>query len=214
MKKQICFIVLFLAIICFSCGGGSQKEEKATSDSKESENSASNEDDKSSNDDQSSDNEESSSSKPKAGTAMSYKELQKYLPNSVKGYILNGDMKGQSIDMQGMSYSSAEADYKKGEDNLSIVLVDYHAAASVYQSLTMAWSMNISIDNDQEKASTTTVKGIKGYQRIDKQDNSSELILGVNERFLLTIKATNQKNVDLVRSVAESMDLSELKGIK
>ena len=49
--------------------------------------------------------------------AMNYKDLQKYLPKSPKGFEPDGGPKGESVNMQGLSFSSAIQEYKKGDNN-------------------------------------------------------------------------------------------------
>lgn len=143
--------------------------------------------------------------------AIDYEELKKYLPESVKGYTLDGEKTGESTNMQGFSLSNVKADYKKGEDELEINLVDYNSAFSMLQLVTAAWGMGLSVNNDNEKAGGVKISGdIKGWETFRKKEKSAEVVLAISDRFLLTVKARNQSNTEFVKSVAKSMDINKL----
>jgi hypothetical protein len=140
--------------------------------------------------------------------AMNYKDLQKYLPKSVKGYELDGEMSGQTTNMQGMSVSVAKAKYKKGDDFLNIELTDYNAAYTLMAGLTMAWGM--SMENDDEIAKGCTIKGHKGFETFKKKDKDANVVLGISDRFYVSANANNQSSTDLIKSALESIDIDAL----
>lgn len=140
--------------------------------------------------------------------AMNYKDLQKYLPKSVKGYELDGEMSGQTTNMQGMSVSVAKAKYKKGDDFLNIELTDYNAAYTLMAGLTMAWSM--SIEDDEQVAKGCTIKGHKGFETYKKKDKDANVVLGISDRFFVSANANNQTSTEVVKSALESIDIDGL----
>jgi hypothetical protein len=142
--------------------------------------------------------------------AIPYKELQKYLPKEVKGYALASDMKGQQMNMQGMSFSRAEGTYKKGDDRIDISLNDYNQAFGLLQMLTMAWSMGISEENDNGKSGVVTLDGHKGWEEYRKDSKEAKVLLAINERFFIEARAENQTDTEFLKSVVQSLNLNEL----
>ena len=146
-------------------------------------------------------------------SAMHYEELMKYLPESIEDYEKN-EPKGESVEMGEMSFSSAEVRFKNQQDEIKITLLDYNAALSMYSMATAMWSTGFKIDNSKEKSQSVKLTDeITGWETIQKKSKDASLILGINDRFLLTIEAENQENTDLLKEIAKQMDLSKLSSL-
>ena len=149
----------------------------------------------------------------KDAKAMHYEELMKYLPESVTGYKKE-EPKGESVEMSGMSFSSANVRFTKGNDDINVTLLDYNAAMSMYSMATAMWASGFKIDNSEETAQSISIAdNINGWETLQKKSKNASLILGVNDRFLVTIEGNNQKNTDLFKEIAKSMDLKKLTGL-
>lgn len=146
-------------------------------------------------------------------SAMHYEELMKYLPESIEGYEKN-EPKGESVEMGEMSFSSAEVRFKNQQDEIKITLLDYNAALSMYSMATAMWSTGFKIDNSKEKSQSVKLTDeITGWETIQKKSKDASLILGINDRFLLTIEAENQENTDSLKEIAKQMDLNKLSSL-
>lgn len=148
----------------------------------------------------------------KDAKAIHYEELLKYLPESIDGYQINGEPKGTSMDMQGMSYSSAEIEFKDKEGNrIDIALLDYNAAYSMYSMATAMWASGFKVDTSEEFAQSISFgDNINGWESYKKKSNRASVALGIGDRFLLTIEGNNQNGTDKLKGVAKSMDLESL----
>jgi len=216
MKKLInCIITAILAVSLISCGGANKEEEEQRQAAKglgtalgelvkmgkEMEKSAK-------------ENEGKMAARRAKGDtmAMPYAELQKLLPASVEGYKPDGEPDGGSVNMTGMSYSSAEQRYKNEKgDWLKVSIVDYNQAYAMYSSLTGLWAVGMSIDTPEEKANGVKLENdIAGWEVFKKKSKNAIVTLGVGDRFWVNVEANNQSNTDLVKSVAQSVDLSKL----
>lgn len=142
---------------------------------------------------------------------MNYKDLQSYLPTSIKGYEAS-EPGGSTMNMQGMSFSSADIEFTNANgDNVRITLLDYSGAISMYQAATAMWAGGMSFEDDESVAkSVKWDENIMGWEEYRKKDREANLSLGIGERFFVTIQADNQDNLDFVKSIAKSMSLSEL----
>jgi hypothetical protein len=209
MKKIKYYFGIGLIALLTACGGGGDKKSAEAEDKKENSVADAIEDagDKLAN---ALDKIKSERKKKGDTLAIPYKELQKYLPQEIKGYTLASDMKGQQMNMQGMSFSRAEGTYKKGEERLEVSLNDYNQAFGLLQMLTMAWSMGISEENDSGKSGVVTLGGHKGWEEYRKESKEARVLLAINERFFIEVTAENQSDTEFAKSVAQSLNLSEL----
>lgn len=152
----------------------------------------------------------------KNAKAIHYEDLLKYLPESIDGYKVNGEPKGASMDMQGMSYSSAEIEFKnENGDRINITLLDYNAAYNMYTMATAMWASGFKIDTSEEFAQSISFgEGISGWESYKKNSNRANIALGIGDRFLLTIDGNNQEGTDQLKEIAQSMDLTALTSLE
>ena len=143
------------------------------------------------------------------GKALHHSELKKYLPSSIAGYSAQGDPEGMTMEMNDMSYSQAHRDYRKGDSELNIMLIDYREAAAMYMQSTAMWQGNISMEDDHTKSGTTQVSGYNGWETYDKDDGSSQLMLGINDRYLLTLSG-DKMSLESIKSIAGDLKLGGL----
>jgi hypothetical protein len=142
--------------------------------------------------------------------AMSYLDLQKYLPKEINGYIAQGNPKGEYMDIPGMAFSQAEQIYKKGDSQLVISLFDYNSAYDMYAGATALFA-GAPVQNNEETAKGLSMKDqMKGWESYKKKEKRAELMLGIAERFYLNIKADKQEGTELIKNIADKMDLSGL----
>jgi hypothetical protein len=146
--------------------------------------------------------------------AINYKDLQKYLPEEINGYTVVNIPEGESVDIPGMSFSLAEKVYKKGESELTISLYDYNGAYDMYEGATSLFTSGLPVKNENETAHGMLVKkNIKGWESFKKKDKRAELMLGIAERFYLNIKADKQDGTDVIKNVANKLNLDALNNL-
>jgi hypothetical protein len=147
--------------------------------------------------------------------AMSYKQLQQYLPSSVDSYTAEAP-EGESVTAMGGSFSSAERRFVKqiGDEqaDVQVSLFDYNSVYGIYSGAVAVWGMGYSVENDRELSKTFNpgIEGSAGFEHLDKENKNAEVTYALGGRFILTVKASNQENTDFVKKVAQSMKLNEL----
>ena len=142
--------------------------------------------------------------------AMPYADLQKYLPK-IDGYTMEGDPNGATVNMGAVSYSNAEAKYKKGDNWVKVSIIDYNQAYAMYSAATAMWAMGMSVDTPTEKAGGIKLSDdVGGWEVFQKKNKNATITLGVGSRFWVNIEANAQENTDWIKSVAKSIDLTKL----
>ena len=71
------------------------------------------------------------------------------------------------------------------------MLVDYREATDMFMQSTAMWHGNITIEGDHTKSGTTHVRGHKGWESCDKDQGISQRMLGISDRYLLSLGGEN-----------------------
>lgn len=116
------------------------------------------------------------------------------------------------MNMTGMSYSVGEQTYNKGDDYVKVNIVDYNGAYGMYTGVIAMYGAGFSMEDDNQRMQGVDlgIKDVKGWEILQKKEKTASVFLGVGERFLVTVEASNQDDSDFVQSVAKELALSEL----
>lgn len=146
--------------------------------------------------------------------SMPYADLQKLLPSSISGFSKEGNPKGESINMVGMSYSTASQVYKNGDAEITVNIMDYNASYAAFGAATAMFATGFSVDNDEEHLGAVDlgVSGVKAWEDVKKKEKKSTIIAGVNDRFLVSAEGRNVDS-DVVKEAVKAVDLGKLAGM-
>ena len=146
--------------------------------------------------------------------SMPYADLQKLLPSSVSGYVKEGEPGGETVNMTGMSYSTASQIYKSGDAEITINIVDYNASYAAFGAATAMFATGFSVDNAEEHLGAVDlgIKGIKAWEDVKKKEKRTTIMAGVNDRFLVSAEGVNVE-VEAVKEAVKAVDLSKLAGM-
>jgi hypothetical protein len=142
---------------------------------------------------------------------VSFQALQTQLPK-VSGWEM-GEPEGERMTMP-MPYSQVEADYRKGDANVDVKIVDTGMA----QMLVAPWSMMIAAGYEKESSDgyekATTVAGNPALEKWSKQGKRGELNILVGKRFMITVEGRDVDSIQDVHAFASAMDLGALSALK
>jgi hypothetical protein len=147
--------------------------------------------------------------------AMNYKDLQKYLPESISGYTAE-EPSGESMQMGMFSFSNASRKYVKdtpdGQEYVYIEIVDYNQTQEMFMGITAAWSSGFKMENDKKMEQTfkTDYDNVSGFESFDKVNNRAEVTYAIAWRFIISANASNQKSTDFLKSVVNNIKIKEL----
>jgi hypothetical protein len=146
--------------------------------------------------------------------SMPYADLQKLLPSSISGFSKEGNPKGESINMVGMSYSTASQVYKNGDAEITVNIMDYNASYAAFGAATAMFATGFSVDNEEEHLGAVDlgVSGVKAWEDVKKKEKKSTIIAGVNDRFLVSAEGRNVDS-DVVKEAVKAVDLGKLAGM-
>lgn len=144
------------------------------------------------------------STQAQSAKSMDHKELQKYLPTSVKGFLPDSEPNGNTITLGSQVFSTVEQNFTKDELYLKITLFDYAQAVAMFEQSALIWSQEISIENSEGYARSLKFSqpNVNGWETYDSDSQTAEIFIGVKNRFFIIINAEGQSSAEFIKSLA------------
>lgn len=138
---------------------------------------------------------------------INWRELIPFLID-VKGWDALGDAEGQTIAMGTFKMTEVERFYEAGDKSLEINIVDGGYAPMAYTAIKMA--MGFEIDTSEEYMKKISVKGFPGVERYSFEDKEGEVMILVEERFVVRLTGENVEETSGLVEIAKTLDLEGL----
>lgn len=138
--------------------------------------------------------------------AMDYKVLTQAMPD-IEGFTKQKP-EGMNINANGLSYSTAIQNYKGTNGDLDITIFDYNGAINMLAAATGWKTMTMKLEDEEGYRSAEVYKGFQDtwiYTEYNKPNKNAVVILAVNDRFLLSVNANGQENIDFAKKIAEQV---------
>ncbi len=113
-----------------------------------------------------------------------------------------------------IAYSQVEAEFKQGEREIELRVVDTAFA----QMLIAPWSMFLASGYSRETGDgyekSTSVNGNPGFEKWDKSSQRGELNVIVGKRFMVTIEGRELADTKVLYEFASKMDFAKIAALK
>jgi len=143
---------------------------------------------------------------PTRAEVVNFKELLPFVELKIPGWQLDGKPSGTTLKQGKVSVSEARATYRADDKTLEIVVMDFLGKSIPF----LAIRQQLEKESDGEEVRTTTVQDFKALETYRKQDKQGELDISVADRFWVKIDGDAIDNVEVLRNVAQQMDLKKL----
>ncbi len=148
--------------------------------------------------------------KLKEAVPLTNDQLKSWLPKSLDGMERTGFKVGQAGMYQ---VNSVEGTYKLSEDQkkFSVMVIDGAGPTGSMMSAGYGLLGNFEMETEDEYKyqQTVEVDGVKAQQTYKKKSNDTQLIFAYQERFLVTVNATDM-NVEETWQVTKKLNLEDL----
>jgi hypothetical protein len=124
-------------------------------------------------------------------TLLSERELDAFLPVSVKGYNQSGQSKGKVMKIGTLRYSLAQRTFTKGDAKIKILLFDYAEAPVMYKQATQKFETFTLQHTDSLILKPLELSNGVGWENYSMHNTSTQILLGINSRFYLTLEGEN-----------------------
>ena len=143
---------------------------------------------------------------------VDFRALKELLPEKVAGMERTAHS-GEKAGAMGFNMSTASAEYRDGDKELELAIVDFAGVATAMMGIA-AWA-SVEIDREDENGyeRTTTVEGYKAFEKYNSQARSGELSVLDEDRLIETL---NGRNIDekAFRKAIEGLDMKKLARMK
>ncbi|GCC52527.1 hypothetical protein SanaruYs_27640 [Chryseotalea sanaruensis] len=136
-------------------------------------------------------------------------DLKAWLPAEIAGYAEDADNHASEQQLQGKLYFIAAKQYKKSQEAISIVIIDYRTSVQVITSVTSAWEDGKEVNNELIQSKNITIGNNKAKEIYDKKNNSSQLYVYHNDQYLITVSMKGDY-MDLLKQVITNLPFSRL----
>ena len=114
------------------------------------------------------------------------------IPDKIKEFYLSTDPQSKLIKLGTLRYSMAEKNFSASRKRaIKILLFDYKEAQIMYNQATRKWSTFTTIESDSLVLRPTVMTDCIGWESYNVQRNNSQILLGIYDRFFLTVEGTN-----------------------
>ena len=139
---------------------------------------------------------------------IAFQTLQTALP-SVSGWEMEKPT-GERMTSP-FPFSKTEADYKNGEQRVSVTITDSAAAGMLLMPVRMMVASGYSRETSSGYEKATTAAGQPAVEKWQADDKRGELTILANDRFVIEMKGRNVANVKTLHDFAGKLDLGKLK---
>lgn len=124
--------------------------------------------------------------------ALPPEEILKLIPNKFEDFYLNTDPQSKLIAIGTLRYSMAEKNFAANHKrSIKVLLFDYREAMIMYSQATRKFSTYKAINTDTLVFNSLLLTDCSGWESFNAKRNFSQIMLGVCDRFFLTIEGTN-----------------------
>ncbi len=137
---------------------------------------------------------------------IDYKVLIGIMPD-IKGYTKQ-QPEGMNIVTNGTSYSSAIQQYDGSDGEINISIFDYNGEINMLTAASGWKAKKIKVEDEEGFHSSEPYYGFKDtwiYTEYNKINKNAIVILAINDRFILSVNANGQDNVDFAKKIAEQI---------
>lgn len=148
--------------------------------------------------------------KLKNTTPMTNEQLKAWLPKTLSNFERTGFKIGQAGMYQVNSVSGTYKP-KDGKQKFNVMVIDGAGPTGSMMAAGYGMFGQIEMESEDEykHQKTVTVDGIKAQQTYKKKVNNTQLLFAFQERFLITINATDM-NVEETWNMTRKLDLQDL----
>ena len=135
---------------------------------------------------------------------LSTDKIIKLIPNKIIGFRLRTDPRSKLMKLGTILYSMAEKDFSASKNrSIKILLFDYKEAPVMYNQATGKWTTFSTIETDSLIRRPTKIDNCTGWESYDAARKNSQILVGIFNRYYLTVEGTNVDLEFLKKVVSE-----------
>lgn len=147
-----------------------------------------------------------------AKEVVDFRELKKMLPEKVVGMERTSHT-GEKAGAMGFNMSTAAAEYRDGERELEVAIVDFAGVGMAMMGLAQWSTVEIDRETDSGYERTITLDGYKAFEKYNRNTKTGELAVLVGDRFIVSANGRNMEEGDFKKAI-DQLDIDALAKMK
>lgn len=130
-----------------------------------------------------------------SNTVLSSDKIIKLIPDKLNGFVLSEGSQSKVIQLGNLKYSMAEKRFTASKHrSVKILLFDYKEAPIMYNQATFKFHAFTAVETDSVILRSILMTDCTGWESYNSIRRDSQILLGICNRFFLSIEG---KNVDI-----------------
>ncbi len=143
---------------------------------------------------------------PARAQTVDFKQLIPFVDLKLSGWTANSKPDGTTNKEGDFTLSEARATYRSGDRTMEIVVMDFKGKIIPF----LGPDDQMQRETSEETRRATTLRGLKAMEIFRPQDRHGELNISVADRFWVKINGDGIDNLEVLRAVAQQMNLPKL----
>jgi hypothetical protein len=137
---------------------------------------------------------------------LSTDQILKLIPDKIAEFYPAEEFKSKLVKLGTLRYSMAEKDFSGNRKRaIKILLFDYKEAPIMYNQATRKWSSFTTIETDSVILRPALIKDCTGWESYNVHRKNSQIMLGICDRFFLTIEGTGV-DLEFLKKVVQTFE--------
>jgi hypothetical protein len=141
-------------------------------------------------------------------THLTPQDVLRLIPDKIKGFYAEDEFKSRQMDVGTVSYSLCEKNFKQADKSIKILLFDFKDASIMYTQAMRKWNNAGPIESDSLILRTVTMANCSGWEWYNKDSGTSQIYLGVCDRFFLNLVG-EKVELDKLKEVVKEIKLDK-----
>jgi len=142
---------------------------------------------------------------PVGAEVVNFKELLPFVDITIPGWTMEGRPSGATLKQGKVMVSEARVSFKAADKTLEVIIMDF-----LGKTIPFLMGQQLHLESSEETAHTTEVQGFKAFETFRHQEKQGELNISVSDRFWVKIDGEGIENLEVLKKVAQQMDLKKL----
>ena len=142
---------------------------------------------------------------PAGAEVVNFKELLPFVDIKIPGWTMEGKPSGTTLKQGNVMVSEARVSFRAGDQTLEIIIMDFMG-----KTIPFLTGQHLEMESSEETVRTTEVQGFKAFETFRHRERQGELSISVADRFWVKIDAEGIDNLEVLKKVAQQMDLKKL----
>jgi len=142
---------------------------------------------------------------PAGAEVVNFKELLPFVDIKIPGWTMEGKPSGTTMKQDKVMVSEARVSFRAGDQTLEVIIMDFMG-----KTIPFLTGQQLEMESSEETVRTTEVQGFKAFETFRHQERQGGLNISVADRFWVKIDAEGIDNLEVLKNVAQQMDLKKL----